>query len=118
MAVQQIDKSGWQVFFDTLSKTLGGKQAEIEVASLKLGDQILGEWVAFYGITYDPKDDLIELALEGDDHLIQDPADVWIDYDVGGLISIEIIRRDDVREIVKLRDPLALPPPEEAQAKA
>lgn len=113
MAVQQIDKSGWQPFFDTLSGTLTGKQAEVEVTSLDLGDQILGEWVAFYGISYDPKNGLIELALEGDDHLIRDPADVWIDYDVGGLVSIEIIRRDGAREIVKLRDPLTLPAPEQ-----
>lgn len=117
MAAQQIDRSDWQRFFDNLSRALPGKQAEIEVASLALGDQILGEWVALHGIVYDPKDGLIELALEGDDHLIQDPAQVWIDYDVGGLVSIEIVRRDDSREIVKLRDPIALPPPPQGQAR-
>lgn len=118
MAAQQIDKSDWQGFFDNLSKALPGKQAEIEVASLALGDQILGEWAALHGIAYDPKDALIELALEGTDHLIPDPAEVWIDYDVGGLVSIEIVRRDDSREIVKLRDPLGLPSPQPGQAKA
>ena len=50
--------------FDRLSKTLEGKQAEIEVASLSLGDQVEAEWLPLHGITYDPNDDLVEVALE------------------------------------------------------
>jgi hypothetical protein len=40
MAVQKIDKPNWRAFFDWLSQGLVGAQAEIEVASLDLGDQI------------------------------------------------------------------------------
>ena len=40
MAVQKIDKPEWQAFFDWLSQGLLGARAEIEVASLDLGDQI------------------------------------------------------------------------------
>ena len=42
---QKIDKSGWRAALDTLSKSLSGKQAEIEIAALSLGDQIAAEWV-------------------------------------------------------------------------
>lgn len=114
MTVQQIDKSGWNVFFDIFSKTATGKRAEVEVASLDLGDQIEAEWAPLIGITYDRKDDLIEVALEGIDHLILYPNEVYVDYDVGGLISLEIIDREDRRQIIKLKDPLALPAPGEA----
>jgi len=41
----EIDKSGWRAALDTLSKGLSGKQAEIEIAALSLGDQIAAEWV-------------------------------------------------------------------------
>jgi hypothetical protein len=114
VTVQQIDKSGWNVFFDIFSKTVTGKRAEVEVASLDLGDQIEAEWAPLIGITYDRKDDLIEVALEGVDHLILYPNEVYVDYDVGGLISLEVIDREDRRQIIKLKDPLALPAPGEA----
>lgn len=32
----------WSVYFDLISKALGSKRAEIEVASLELGDRIKG----------------------------------------------------------------------------
>ena len=69
----QIDRNQWAPFLDVLTKSLIGKQAEIEVVSLSLGDQIEAEWVPMIGITYD----------EGN------------------------------RQIVKFKDPLALPAPAE-----
>jgi hypothetical protein len=110
MSVQRIDKSEWPVFFDTFTKTLTGKNAEVEAVSLDLGHQIEAEWLPLIGLTYD-KNDVIEIALEGVDHLIPSPREVYVDYDVGGLISLEIIDADGVQQIVKLKDPLALPPP-------
>src|ERR1700716_2179183 len=37
-----------------VSKVLPAKQAEIEVASLKLGDQVEAEWLPLLGLAYDP----------------------------------------------------------------
>ena len=39
--------------------------------SLKLGDQVAAEWLPFFGITYDPKDDIFEIALDGVDRQIR-----------------------------------------------
>src|SRR5687768_2566768 len=86
MAATQIDRTGWGPFLDAVTKSLIGKQAEIEVASLDLGDQIEAEWVPLIGITYDKKDDLIEVALEDLDHLIRSPRELFIDYAVGGIV--------------------------------
>jgi hypothetical protein len=112
MSAQKIDKSGWKAFFDTLTKMLPGKTAEVEVASLDLGDQIDAEWAPLIGITYDHKDDLVEVALEGLDHMILKPSQVFVDYGVGGLVAIEVIDADGTQQIIKLKDPLALPAPE------
>ena len=111
MSVHQVDESHWKAFFDTLTRTLVGKRAEVEVASLDLGDQIEAEWAPLIGIVYDPKSDLIEVALEGVDHLILEPRLVYVDYHVGGLIGLEVIDADDARQIIRLKDPLALPAP-------
>lgn len=109
MATVKLEKATWQRYFDQVSKTLGGKQAEIEIASLSIGDQIEAEWVPLLGISYDPKNDLVEILLEGLDHLVRKPREIYVEQGPLGLASMEVIDADDVRQIIKLRDPLMLP---------
>lgn len=109
MATVKLEKAAWQRYFDQVSKTLVGKQAEIEIASLNIGDQIEAEWVPLLGISYDPKNDLVEILLEGLDHLVRKPREIYVEQGPLGLASMEVIDTDDVRQIVKLRDPLMLP---------
>jgi hypothetical protein len=111
MTIRKLEKSEWRPFFDGISKLLEGKRAEIEVASLALGDQIEAEWLPLLGLAYDPKDDLFEVALDAVDHMIPKPCEICIDDDVGGLMSIEVVAADGSRQIIKLRDPLMLPAP-------
>jgi hypothetical protein len=111
MAAEQMARTRWAPFFDNLTKSLIGKQAEIEIASLDLGDQIEAEWAPLIGITYDEKDDLIEIALQDLDHLIRSPRGIFVDYGVGGIVAIAIDDGDGNRQIVRLKDPLALPAP-------
>ncbi|MDO8179964.1 MAG: DUF5335 domain-containing protein [Undibacterium sp.] len=109
MSTSKLEKSAWQSYFDHVSKTVDGKLAEIEVDSLTLGSQIQAEWVPFLGITYDKKNDLIEILLDGLDHMIRKPCDVYIEQNGVALSSVEIIDADNVKQIIKLRDPLMLP---------
>ena len=111
MTIRKLDKKEWRPFLDGISKVLEGEQAEIEVVSLALGDQIEAEWLPFLGITYDPKDDVVEIALEGVDHLIEHPREIYVDDNVNGIVSLEIVDAEGARQIVKLREPLALPAP-------
>jgi hypothetical protein len=116
MATLKLDKEAWHPYFDNISKILEGKRAEIEIASLKIGDQIEAEWLPLIGITYDQKDDLIEIALEGLDHLIYKPREVYVDQEAVELVSMEVIDADDFHQIIRLRDPLMLPPPATADS--
>jgi len=109
MAILRLEKATWQPYFDQISNTLVGKQAEIEVASLALGDQVDAEWVPLLGIAYDSGHDLVAIRLEGVDHMIRKPRDIYVDHGPLGLSSMEVIDADDVRQIMKLRDPLLLP---------
>jgi Family of unknown function (DUF5335) len=111
MTTRKLDKKQWRTFFDRVSTTLEGKEAEIEIASLRLGDQVEAEWLPLLGIAYDPNDDIVEVALEGLDHLIPKPRDIYVEDEAGGLVALEIVDADDVKQIVKLRDPLMLPAP-------
>ncbi len=110
MATRELSKSEWQSYFDNISKQLKATaQAEIEVASMNLGDQIEAEWVAFYGITYDPKDDLVEFVLEGLDHLIKQPSQIFVDENDDGLCSVEIVDSEEIKHIARFKEVLKLP---------
>ncbi|MEA2937976.1 MAG: hypothetical protein QOG83_866 [Alphaproteobacteria bacterium] len=108
---RKLEKAQWRPFLDIISKLLEAKEAEIEVASLALGHQVQAEWLPLIGIAYDPKDDVVEVALEGLDHMIHRPREIYLDNGAGGLTSLEIIDADGVRQIVKLKDQLLLPAP-------
>jgi Family of unknown function (DUF5335) len=71
-----------------MSKALLGKWAEIEVASLDLGDKIVAERVPQLGITYDSKDDLVDVALDRFNHLIRRPREITVDESLTGLESV------------------------------
>lgn len=111
MALSRLEKPKWHAYFDHISKVLDGKRAEIEVDALAIGSQIKAEWLPLLGISFDPEDDIVEVALEGLDHLIHKPRDVFVDQAAAALSSLEVIDDDDFRHIIKLRDPLMLPPP-------
>jgi len=111
MAAEQIERARWAAYLDNLTRSLVGKQAEIEVAALDLGDQIQAHWAPLIGIAYDDKDDLIEIALEQLDHLIRSPRAIFVDHGVGGIVAIAIEDGEGRRQIVRLKDPLALPAP-------
>jgi Family of unknown function (DUF5335) len=99
MTVHKLEKEQWRPFFDRLSKGLDGKQAEIEIASLYLGDQVEAEWLPLLGIVYDPKNDIIELALDGLDHMIHKPREIYIDNGAQTLMSLEIVDADGTKQI-------------------
>lgn len=111
MTTSRLDKARWQSYFDQVSKALTGKQAEIEVNSLKLGTQFEAKWAPFYGITYDPRSDIIEVIVEGLDHRIHNPKEIFVEHDEAEMRSVEIVDQDDVQQIVRLRNPGMLPTP-------
>jgi Family of unknown function (DUF5335) len=111
MTIRKLEKQEWRPFFGAMSKLLDAKDAEVEVAALDLGDQTEAEWLPLLGISYDPRDDVIDIALDGLDHMISKPRDVYLDNGAAILSSIEIVDADGVKQIVKLKNRLALPAP-------
>ena len=106
----KVPQSEWRPFFDRMAKALLGKWAEIEVASLDLGDQIVAEWIPLLGITYDSRDDLLDVALDRANHLIRHPREIVVEEGPAGLASVAVIDEDGARQVVRLKEPLMLPP--------
>ena len=62
------------------------------------------------GITYDARDDLLDVALDRSNHLIRRPREILVEETATGLSSVVVIDEDGARQIVRLKEPLMLPP--------
>ena len=103
---RKLEKTEWQAYFDRISKGLVGERAEVEVAGLTFGDRTEARWLPLIGITYDPKSDLLEIAMEGLDHLFRQPRAITVNDSDKGLESMEIVDSDLRKQTVKLMKPL------------
>jgi hypothetical protein len=111
MTTERLDKRAWKGYFDAVSKVLPGKQAEIEVNSLRIGAQLASEFAPLLGIVYDHRNDILEVLLEGWDHTIANVRDVYVDHDGVNLNSVSVTDADGVQQVIRLRDPAMLPAP-------
>lgn len=109
--MQTVPQPEWKPFFDRVSRALLGARAEVEVASLELGDQIVAEWIPLIGITYDSRDDILDVALDRSNHLIRHPRQIVVEQGPTGVASVAVIDSDGVQQIVRLKAPMMLPPP-------
>lgn len=107
MAIRTLPRAEWTAYFDAFSHTKSDTgrldYAEIRILSAEDGVQPQARWVPLQGITYDAKDDLLEVQVTGLDHLIGHPEAIYVDEEAGRLGRFEIVRRDGTKEIVELR---------------
>ena len=109
MTTRNVDRTEWSHYLDRISKLSAGRQVRIEVDSKSIGSQVEAEWAALTGLTYDPKDDLVDVANGALDHMIRKPRSIAAREEQGRIESIEIVDSDGAKHIVQFRDPPTLP---------
>jgi hypothetical protein len=100
---RKLEEDEWRSTLDRLSKALAGKRAVIEISST------LAEALSLVGITFDPYDDIIDVALDGVDHMIERPREIFLDQRDRQLIAVEVIDINGIRHTIRLKEPVALP---------
>ncbi len=102
MESKSLASSEWYSYFAGVGKTLYGKRVHIEIVDAALGDQVLVGSLLLVGITYEPKRNMLEILLEGLDHLIEKPKAISVQEDSGTPVALEIIDREGRHQIVTL----------------
>jgi hypothetical protein len=111
MAFQRLSKASWHSYCERVSRGIeGGQRAQFSVASLDLGERVAAKWMPLYGLVYEPKTDQVEIALMGVDHLVAHPKEILVETSPRGVVGIEILDADGVRQLVQFLEPLVLPP--------
>jgi len=83
----ELDPEKWQEYFDSITPNIDGMLATIEVMSEQLGDQLDVQQLPLQAIGYDPKDNMVEVAVGGRGvrypvllrHFISDPQTISIE---------------------------------------
>ena len=105
MAIRQLPRTDWKDYFDAFSKAKddAGRvdYAEIRVFSPEIGAQPHTKWLPLQGLTYDSKDDRLEVFVAGLDHMIVHPKAIFVEETSGRLDSIEVVREDGTYEVVE-----------------
>jgi uncharacterized protein DUF5335 len=109
----KIPRDRLAAYFDAFTKRFlrddSPEALDVEVVGPTLGDQYAIRGLRLAGITYDPRTDALEFAVELDDrevgdHRIYAPQEVWaIEEQNGFLSAVEVVRPDGSREIITVR---------------
>jgi hypothetical protein len=105
----KLDKAELHRLFDRITKDLADNPAEVDVASLQLGNQIDAQWVPLLGLSYDPRNDSVAVVLEGIDISISKPRELYFDGDGEEWAALDIIDAEGTPHVVQLKAPAPLP---------
>ena len=96
-----IERDEWKREFDELWRRMEGKNILIEVEGLHLGDQIEAEHVELKGLSYDPKDDVVQVWVGPLDHMIHHPKQIALAVEHGYLLAIDITDAEGNQHLIK-----------------
>lgn len=104
---RRVPKDRLASYFDVYTKEfLRGdrpRAVDVEVLEREFGDQLAVVGARLLGIAYDRDTEVLELEMDGGDHRISQPREVWIVEEQDGFLSaMQIVHSDDRRELVRV----------------
>jgi len=112
MTIRKLERGEWDGLCLRVTRDYSGMQAMLEVMSVEFGCQVELHRSPLLGMSYDPREDVLELLIGDLDHLIRAPRELYFDDAPLGSIALQIVDADGVRQIVTLRYPPMLPSPD------
>jgi len=108
MSIRTLPRAEWRSYCNQVSKAAAGRRVELDVASLDLGDRLEARWLPLFGIAFDSRGDVLEVALDGVGHSILSPSQIVLEETERGLVAVEIMSADDTVDTLRFREPLRL----------
>src|SRR5262245_55976815 len=108
MSTRTLPRAEWRSYCNRVSKAAAGRRVELDVASLDLGDHLEARWLPLFGIIFDARGDVLEIALDGVGHSILSPSQIVLEETERGLVAVEIMSADDTVDTLRFREPLRL----------
>ena len=107
MTTRILQKAEWSAYFDQFSKHLIGEKAIVDLQGLEfVGDRRQARCLPLLGLTYDAKDDILQVAMDSLDHLIHGPREIIVTDGPDGLESLKVVDANRQTQTVTLVKPL------------
>ena len=103
----ELEQEIWRPFFDSISKSLRGKAADITIADSSETVHQSRCW-QLNGVTYDPHDRALIISCRDQEHVIASPSLIRVERNGPIVSSIEITKARGEREIVRFVEPLCI----------
>jgi Family of unknown function (DUF5335) len=113
----ELPRAGWQAQLDELTRQHEGHDVTIELLDRDLGDEEEVERLPLSYIGFDPKDDVVIVAVGGRDgrypvvlrHLVEHPQRILADSSADdGRVALDVVDGEGDHTIITIRPPAAV----------
>jgi hypothetical protein len=110
---RELERASWPAYFDSIASSIEGMLVTVELMGEQLGDQTDIERLPVQAISYDPRDDVLEVAVGGRGtrypvvlrHFISSPTAISVEELEGRPSAILVTDPDGVRTLIRLFEP-------------
>lgn len=107
--IKLIPRDRWTEYFDSLSKRFFRDDEPVKVATIAVTSRLAGDRTGVHGarvigITYDRHDNVLDVALDGVDHLVYRPTEIRVIEDADGFVrELMVKHKGGPREVIALK---------------
>ena len=110
---RELERASWPAYFDSIASSIEGMLVTVELMGEQLGDQTDIVRLPVQAISYDPRDDVLEVAVGGRGtrypvvlrHFISSPTAISVEELEGRPSAILVTDPDGVRTLIRLFEP-------------
>ena len=112
-STREPERSSWPTYFDSVTASIEGMLVTVELMGEQLGDQTDIERLPVQAISYDPRDDVLEVAVGGRGtrypvvlrHFISSPTAISVEELEGTPSAILVTDPGGDRTLIRLFEP-------------
>ena len=112
-STREPERSSWPTYFDSVTASIEGMLVTVELMDEQLGDQTDIERLPVQAISYDPRDDVLEVAVGGRGtrypvvlrHFISNPTAISVEELEDRPSAILVTDPGGVRTLIRLFEP-------------
>lgn len=111
---EEIPPEKWSEYFDDLSRRLDGPTVTVEIDGADIGAQIAAERVRLAGISYDHKDDVVVIGLDGPsgspeqyERMVSAPTRIFVASSDDGTTAIDVEDAEGQKTILRIEGSLS-----------
>lgn len=106
METRKLEQEEWAEYFDSVTRRLVHEKTpvytEVRVMNPLVGAQTEVAWQPLFGMTFDVRENKLEIATDPVDHMITGPEAIYV-IEEGGLPTTVEVETPGMKQVIELR---------------